>query len=56
MISEQAVDNFLLAILNIMECPQLEEIPSLVKLNYLERITIDECGKLQSITGIEELR
>ena len=50
-----SIDLEKISILNIMECPQLEEIPSLAKLNYLERITIDECGKLQSMTGIEEM-
>ncbi|GLJ57083.1 hypothetical protein SUGI_1293690 [Cryptomeria japonica] len=39
----------------ISDCPELEELPNLFRLSYLERIVIDSCENLHSISGIEDL-
>ncbi|GLJ33403.1 hypothetical protein SUGI_0672260 [Cryptomeria japonica] len=45
-----------LVTLKIVRCGELEELPSLENLRCLEKIVIDGCGKLQNITGVEELQ
>ncbi|XP_057813971.2 uncharacterized protein LOC131027886 [Cryptomeria japonica] len=42
--------------LEIIECPNVEDLPGFARLSFLKNIAIDSCEKLQTITGIEELQ
>ncbi|GLJ33322.1 hypothetical protein SUGI_0670360 [Cryptomeria japonica] len=41
--------------MDISDCPELQELPSLPRMSCLEVIAIDSCEKLQNMTGFEEL-
>ncbi|GLJ33404.1 hypothetical protein SUGI_0672270 [Cryptomeria japonica] len=45
-----------LVMLNVLECWELQEFPSLASLSCVESISIDGCRKLENVSGIGDLQ